>query len=433
MRSPKAATAACLGVLLLQSFAPAQAQDADPGAEHAFARAQSLCRADAGGLWGVELCGPMMVADPATRRFVANADGVETPLRADGGLFRGELPDAVPIANTAVDWNGRRWTMLMAPLPEAEPALSVLLMHEAWHRVQGEIGLPAANADQDHLDTEDGRSWLRLELRALAAAFAAEDADAHAAAVRDALAFRAWRRARFPGAGEAEDAMERHEGLAEYTGRALSQDPDMLAHLAQTLRKADAAGEYARSFAYSTGPAYGVLLDRHAPGWRDGWDRRAGLAQLLAPAVGWTGATDEAAADAAGARYGIAEVRSEEAARAAERRRLVAALRAKLVDGPVLRAPVNGASFSFDPNRVTPLPPEGAVYGTIRVGAEWGVLEVADGGLLSKDWRSLSVAYGDASPTPDGLRGEGWVLRLEPGWRLVEGGRSGDRTIERSP
>lgn len=108
-------------------------------------------------------------------------------------------------------------------------------------------------------------------------------------------------------------------------------------------------------------------------------------------------------------------------------------LRAKLVDGPVLRAPVNGASFSFDPNRVTPLPPEGAVYGTIRVGAEWGVLEVADGGLLSKDWRSLSAACGDASPTPDGPRGEGWVLKLEPGWRLVESGRSGDRTIQRAP
>lgn len=432
MQWSKAAAAACAG-LLLQPFAPIHGADADSATERAFARAQSLCRADAGRLWGVDLCGPMMVADPATRRFVANADGVETPLRADGTLFLGELPDSVPIANTAVEWNGRRWTMLMAPLPETEPALSVLLMHEAWHRVQGELGLPAANADQDHLDTEDGRVWLRLELRALAAALAAEDPDAHAVAVRDALAFRARRRAQFPGAGDAEDAMERHEGVAEYTGRALSQDPEMPAHLTQALRKADAAGEYARSFAYSTGPAYGVLLDRHASGWRDGWDRRAGLAQLLAPAVGWTDAAGEAAAAAAGARYGMVEVRGEEAARAAERRRLVAALRARLVDGPVLRAPVNGASFSFDPNRVTPLPPEGAVYGTIRVGAEWGVLEVADGGLLSKDWRSLSVAYGATSPAADGLRGEGWVLRLEPGWRLVEGGRSGDRTIERAP
>ncbi|MCD9031573.1 hypothetical protein LDO32_08980 [Luteimonas sp. Y-2-2-4F] len=432
MQWSKAAVAACAG-LLLQPLALAQGGETDPAAERAFARAQSLCRADEGRLWGVDLCGPMMVADPATRRFVASADGAEDPLRADGALFRGELPDSVPIANTALDWNGRRWTMLMAPLPAAEPALSVLLMHESWHRVQGEIGLPAVNADQDHLDTEDGRLWLRLELRALAAALGAEDREASEAAVRDALSFRAWRRARFPGAAEAEDAMERHEGVAEYTGRVLSQDPDMLAHLAQDLRKADAVGEYARSFAYYTGPAYGVLLDRDAPGWRDGWDRRAGLAQLLAPAIGWTGGPDEAAAEAAGARYGIADVRGEETARASERRRLVAALRAKLVDGPVLLAPVQGASFSFDPNRVTPLPPEGAVYGTIRVGADWGVLEVADGGLLSKDWRSLSVACDEVSPTPDGFRGAGWVLKLEPGWQLVEAGRSGDRTIRRAP
>lgn len=129
-----------LGLLLAtMASADALAQERlDPATATAvFEQMRVLCEADGGKAWGVELCGPTLLVDPATRRFLANMDGVESALERDGLLFRGELPDAIPIANTAVTWNGRRWTMLMLPLPAEEPALSILLMHEAWHRIQG--------------------------------------------------------------------------------------------------------------------------------------------------------------------------------------------------------------------------------------------------------------------------------------------------------
>ncbi len=110
---------------------------------------------------------------------------------------------------------------------------------------------------------------------------------------------------------------------------------------------------------------------------------------------------------------------------------MVAALRARLVDGPVLAVPVNGASFSFDPNRVTPLPPQGAVYGVIRAAAAWGVLEVRGDGLLSTDWKRLSVAHAGVRQTAAGWEGEGWVLTLAPGWALQPGARHGDWTLRR--
>lgn len=430
------ASAAAFGLwacLTGSPFAAASSSEIDAAVEHAFHRAQVLCEADGSRLWGIDLCGPMLVADPATRRVVANQDGVLTPLRSTGALFLGTLPDDVPIANTAVDWNGRRWTMLMSPLPDAEPALSILLMHEAWHRVQREIGLGAVNADQDHLDTVEGRLWLRLELRALAAAVGATDTDAHAVALDDALAFRAWRRMRCAGAGPAEDALERHEGLAEYTGRVLAQDRGLVFHLVRDLQAADAVSEYARSFAYATGPAYGVLLDRHVPGWRRNWDRRGGLAELLpAAATRPTAALDATALERAGARYGIDGVRLEETARDVERQRAIAAWRRKLVDGPRLVLPVAGASFSFDPSRVTPLPPDGAVYGTIRVATAWGVLEVGESGLLSRDWQQLAVSRDGITHSADEIRGAGWMLRLAPGWGLSDAGPSGDWTLRRS-
>ncbi len=55
----------------------------------------------------------------------------------------------------------------MWPLPEDDDARQVLVMHESWHRVQEQIGLPASNPSNGHLNTFDGRLWLQLEWRAL--------------------------------------------------------------------------------------------------------------------------------------------------------------------------------------------------------------------------------------------------------------------------
>ena len=144
-------------------------------------------------------------------------------------------------------------------------------------------------------------------------------------------------------------------------------------------------------------------------------------------------AADDAAFEASGLRHGATTIQAEEAARALEQAARIATLKAGLVDGPVLIAPVSGASFSFDPNKVTPLPPEGTVYGVIRAAADWGVLTVEKDGLLSIDWSRLTVAYADAGPTDDGLKGVGWTLTLKPEWRLKPGSRDGDWTIERRP
>ncbi|MFN7106798.1 MAG: hypothetical protein ACK4MY_01120 [Brevundimonas sp.] len=425
---------AVAGLSLLSGSGAAAQSRLDPtSASMAFEHAGSLCEADQGRAWGVSLCGPMLVADPATRDFIANMDGADTPLERNGEVFKGHLPDSVPIANTAVRWNGRVWTMLLSPLPKEEPALSILLMHEAWHRVQDQIGLAAINADQPQLATEAGRVSMRLELRALSAALAATDPTERRLAMKDALTFRAWRYARFPEAQAAEDAMERHEGLAEYTGRILSRDDEMIRHLTAHLAQGDKVRAYARSFAYYTGPAYGALLDEVSPDWKKTWDRREGLPSRLAMTLGLEVPSNDEAFAASGLRYGAAAVQAEEAARALEQAARIATLRAALVEGSVLIAPVSGANFSFDPNKVTPLPPEGTVYGVIRAAADWGVLQADEAALLSTDWSRLSVDYTDVVRTDDGVKGGGWTLTLRPGWELTPGPRGGDWTIERRP
>jgi len=410
--------------LLAASGAAARELDR-AAAEAALNEARARCELDAGALWGVSLCGPMLVVDPQTRALVANQAG--PGLTADGEVFTGVLPQDINIANTAFEWNGTRWVMIAAPLPEEAEVRGALLMHESWHGAQPRLGLPAANAAPAHLGTPEGRIMMRLEWRALAAALnLAAPADRRQAAA-DALTFRAARRGQAGADGaEQERALELSEGLAEYTGVKLAMaEPGEAA--AATLRAAERAPAYARAFVYASGPAYGLLLDDMAPGWREGLDAEADLGDLLGSAIGFAPEADVAAAvQAAAIRYDGQAVAEEEIALEAERMRQRAAWVARLVDGPVLRLPFRQMRIGFNPSNLVPMPPHGTVYPTLRITDVWGVLEVEDGALLDEGWSAVAVA---APADAAALSGPGWTLQLNDGWRLVPGERAGDYTL----
>src|SRR5438045_7081335 len=141
-----------------------------------------------------------------------------------------------------------------------------LLLHECFHRIQDDAGLPATQGSNGHSDTLDGRTWFLLELRALAKALKNDD---RPAAIADALAFRAKRRSLFANAAESERKLENNEALAEYTGYALrgTSDGESRLAFARRLDNVDRNQTFTRSFAYLTGPAYGLLIDAYAPAW----------------------------------------------------------------------------------------------------------------------------------------------------------------------
>ncbi len=140
-------------------------------AARAFQEARWVSSDDGTALWGKPLYGPILLVDPQTRTVVANQADAEGRFNPGDGLWKGVLPPEVIVANTATAWAGVSWTMLMWPLPE-EPAMrSRVMMHECWHRIQSDIHLPAPETVPNaHLDTRAGRTWLRLEWNALAAA-----------------------------------------------------------------------------------------------------------------------------------------------------------------------------------------------------------------------------------------------------------------------
>lgn len=415
--------------------AAAQATIDSVDARLAFAAARSVDRAELTALWGLPLSCPVIFADRATRQAVASHADSGGALRPEHGHFAGRLPDAVGIANYGLDWGGRRWTMVMWPLPVRARDRDRLVAHELFHCLQPALGVRADNPLNAHLDEEQGRLWLRMEWRALEEALMQRDA-ARRTAIEDALLFRHHRRALFAGSAAEEHALEWNEGLAEYTGLRGAGYPRHVRADRAAVQLADweRRTAFTRGFAYASGPAYGILLDESGAAWHADAKRGEDLGVLLARVIGIVPRSASAAdLDRVGARYDLRQVRREERARAERAAALLADHTRRFVEGPVVRvAPDSAFSFSFDPNSALSFR-GGTVHRTLRVTDTWGVLDVtAEGAWLARTGGQIvGVVVSAPAGVDRPLRGDGWQLTLAEGWQLVPGARAGDWMVMR--
>jgi len=322
----------------------------------------------------------------------------------------------------------------MWAVPEMEHPRARLLLHECFHRIQNSLRLPGSNPNNSHLDDANGRIWMRLEMRALAEALT-HGGKERITAIEDALNFRA-QREKLCGEQQAknERELEMNEGLAEYTGLVLSGygKPSLETRAAVRLEQEQSSPTFARSFAYATGPAYGLLLDSYRVPWRNGLKPSVLLPAMLAKTVGASVTGDPVSR---ASRYGGPQVMAFETGQAERRAARIAKFKTIFVNGPILLLPVASQfNFSFDPNGVESFPGVGQIVESAKVTDEWGVLQVKSGGVLMK--RPEAKFTGVTVPAPvnpagNVITGEGWSLTLNTGWKLAPGPRSGDGNIVR--
>jgi hypothetical protein len=396
----------------------ASAQVDQERAAQYFREAAALCEREGGRIWGVSLCGPMVIADGRTQTLATN----QAPPQ-------GKRPAAIGFANAAMDWGGTRWTTLIwVGLPASEADRGRLMMHELFHRVQPQLGLFLNDQQAPHLDTPAGRYWMQLEWRALARALDVSG-PARNAAIADALAFRRARRDAFPGSAEIERVLEINEGLAQYTGTVVvyPDGKDAAADAMKQLAQAERNPTFVRTFPYPSGVGYGVLLDQLSPGWPRRFKSTDDFGQLLMTIarVDPTAAVDDAATRYDGPALKIAETKREEA-----RQVRVAELRKRFVEGPVLILP-ESRNNTFVTTGMTPVPDAGTVMPAFRATAEWGTLE-ADAVLMAPDRSRLTVP-GPVKVDGSLITGEGWTVKLADGWVLRPGTRAGDFEVVPRP
>jgi hypothetical protein len=398
---------------------PVAAQVDQRRAQEYFKDVQAVCEREGTRLWGISLCGPMVIHDSRTQTIATSQPAPEGPRPRLLGL------------NAPVQWGGATWAAYMWDTLVNAPPLHAreILLHELFHGiVQKKLGLAASEQLNEHLDAMDGRYWLRLECRALARALQASGAQRHTA-VRDALAFRQARRMVYQGSDEKERALEINEGVASYTGVAAAAESAAGASMRAIELLAGCEGDHSfvRTFAYWTGPAYGLLLDGLAPGWRQRIrgtdDVGAMLAGALAPQPG-------ADAAASASRYGGAEIRAAEEQRERLRQERLAELRRQFVDGPVLVIR-GGGGGAFNSMGAVAIPGVGTVFfGPYTHNTDSGTLQ-ADKGVLVETSGSVRRVPAPARRDDTTLVGDGWTFTVKPGFVIREGARKGDYEVVR--
>jgi hypothetical protein len=408
----------CL-LCVLVAVVPAGAQVDQARAEQYFKEAQALCERDGGRLWGVSLCGPMVIADGATGTIATNQPAPT-----------GDRPRMIGFVNAPVPWGGITWSAYswqMIPKDD-QGDRGRLFMHELFHRVQPGLGLMAPSpGDPSHLDSLEGRYWMRLEWRALARALGASGA-ARTSAIADVLAFRAARHQRFPGAAAQEHAIDINEGIATYTQYVIGSESaqDASRHAMVTLAGAETGTSFIRTFAYASGAGYGLLLDALSPGWHRKITAASDVGQLLSAAAGVTALPDAAAA---ATRYDSASVRAAEEQRDRAQQAIIAELRRRYVDGPVLVVPRAG-SGSVNNAGATVIPGAGTVFLSLATKGAWGFFNAPGGALVSADGETVSLpapVVVDATT----LKGDGWTATVGPGWTVQPGPRPGSFRVVR--
>jgi hypothetical protein len=405
-------------VALLGAATAAEAQVTPELAKRYFEEAQKLCERDAGRLWGISLCGPLVIYDPVSGTRATNQPEPEGP-----------VPRFSAFADGPVEWGGLRWFAIpLYILPEGAEQRQQSWGHAQFHRIQHELAFMATASDgsNEHLDTLEGRYFMQLEWRALRRALESSRSG-QSEAIADALAFRRERRRLFPGAADNERRDEIREGLADYTGIAIWANSPADARRAAASRLVGGDWSFVGNFESQSGPAYAVLLDDLLPGWRRQLNGTSDLGDLLASAIKRPSTTD---VTVAAARYDGATLRTAEEVRDRAQQVRVAELRRRFVDGPVLTMPAGGSGTS-DTRDSVGIPGVGIVYfHNFTRSAQWGRLNANNGVLQSADGTTLSVPVtGPLDGTT--LQGDGWSVTLNAGWVVRPAARAGSFTIVR--
>lgn len=96
----------------------------------------------------------------------------------------------------------------------------------------------------------------------------------------------------------------------------------------------------------------------------------------------------------------------------------------------MLKLPSSHADFQTNPDKMRQYEDIGTIYLTLRVVADWGILEVSKAALMDPSWRVVLPAPFTAKD--QALVGDGWTLRLNPGWETVPDRRPGDFVLRRA-
>jgi hypothetical protein len=272
-----------------------------------------------------------------------------------------------------------------------------------------------------YLDELQGSVLLKLEFLALISALNAYgDFLEH---LQNALTVRAYRQSVFPDNNE--DLFEIHEGMPENTGFKLCGLESSISRkiVAKQLELALDKEGLANSFAYLTGPAYGLVLEQLDKNWLAGVKSGRSIPKigvsLLPGIISADTSALKASVDLIVDKYGAHEMIENEVARFETQEALIAEYKQKFTQGDILLIKNDKIQFSFNPQEKLVPVENGVVYKTMRLTGEWGVAEVRNGIFRTNDWQ-LFILTAPTSAKLGSIDEADYNLMLNEGWEVVQ-------------
>lgn len=371
-------------------------------------------------LWSTDLYGAILLVDPKTRQVFSNEADSANVLKPFKNIYSGILPQNINIANTSVDFNGKRWAMIMLPLPKNKKDRVNLLAHELFHRVQPSLGFVLYNTENNHLNEKNGRIYLRLELEALSRAIQTSSKKEMLQYLNDALVFRKYRQNLYNNSNITENQLELNEGIAEFTGVIMSgrNNKEMTEHFTNAINDFFKNSTFVRSFAYQTIPIYGYFLYNKNKNWNKEISINTDLTDYFIKSFKVKIPDDlEYFVKKKSKFYNGDKILEEEKEREEKIKKVIADYKSKFIVQPHFEIQLLKMNMSFDPRNIIPLEDKGTVYPNIRITDLWGILTVENGALISSNWDKVTISN-PIKIDEKKIIGDGWSLELADSYTI---------------
>jgi len=383
----------------------------------------SICEADKGTLWGINLTGPVVFVDRPTRKMFANKPDNEGQLKLKEDVYQGTFPRERLIENSAVEIGGKTFAMVPLPPHEDEYRIKTSAINALFHCLQKNLGVTHERIAIRSMDERFARIWLKLEFRALKKALEAENPDP-VSHIRDAIIFRGARRELYPLSVKEENRVEIYEGLSLFTSILLcSKSQEEARHrFYENLDIVYKFPSFSRAYGSIIGSTYTYLL------YSDGYDVKPLLKSdtadlgdivikhfnLQVPAI---------YRDVAGSLalvYDVDNIYKEEEQRMNEIRERIRRQLSRFTEKPIVTIELESPYFDFEPEDIRSLDTLGTIYNSIRIADNWGKLTVEKGGcLVSYNLKYVRLPAKNLKESKNHYYGDGWHIILNNNWKIV--------------
>lgn len=389
-----------------------------------FLDVNKIIKKDDGKLWGKSLYTPLLFVDVQTRDVFANEADNEGILKKQDNIYIGKFPNDKIIANSVTNLGDKEYAMVILQACDIdELSRNSLLIHEMFHYHQKSLGLesPVGQPSNDHLDEMDARIYLKLEWEALDKAINSNTEEEKLIAVRDALTFRNYRRKQY-NCAENENILEIHEGIPEYTGIvcASNSKSDIQKLMQKQLNSfLNDKKSFVRSFAYYSGPAYGVLIDENISNWRTNLKYNSDLGEILRNSYNIN--IESNSLEKAKARYEYEKIYKEELSRKQALDKKLLEYENRFIDNSVVIIELDKPRMGFNPNNLVPFKDIGTIYPNINITDSFGILELTENGcLLYNDWKTAVISADDIKIENEKITGKGWSIELNSEYEIIK-------------